>query len=522
MSIYCCDGIIGLVLNLLKVASTPGYKPYNSILPAMEPLPQMKVLFATSEARPLVKTGGLADVSGALPSALRDSGIDCRLLLPAYPGVLDSLHKPRECLRLDRTPAFGDIRLLQADMPDSTTPVYVINAPGYYAREGGPYQDIDGYDYPDNALRFGLLSWLAAHLTAAETPLGWRPDILHCNDWQTGLAPAWLRFMGGRARSLMTIHNLAYQGIFPASTVAQLALPAEHFQMEGMEYYGNLSFLKAGLFYADRINTVSPSYADEIQHEPLGMGLQGLLTMRRDILSGIVNGIDTGFWNPANDPHLPHAYSSADLAGKNLCKRALQEDLNLAVDARTPLFGIVSRLTYQKGVDLVLAIADWLVARGGQLVLLGSGEATLEQVVHDLAARHPGKVAAVIGYDEGLAHRIEAGADCFLMPSRFEPCGLNQMYSQRYGTPPMVHGTGGLKDTVVDATAQALAQGQATGFVFHGETPMALQATVERMLALFADTEAWRRLQIAGMRRDFSWESSARQYVGLYDQLIRG
>ena len=480
----------------------------------------MKVLFATSEARPLAKTGGLADVSGALPTALRDTGIDCRLLLPAYPGVLDGVRGARECLRLDRIPAFGDVRLLQAEMPDADTPVYLVDAPDFYAREGGPYQDIDGYDSPDNALRFGLLSWLAAHLATDGTALGWRPDILHCNDWQTGLAPAWLRFMGGGARSLMTVHNLAYQGIFPADTVEQLGLPAEHFQMEGMEYYGNLSFLKTGLFYADRINTVSPSYAEEIQHEPLGMGLQGLLTVRRDLLSGIVNGIDTAFWNPAGDPHLPAAYSADDLAGKPACKRALQDDLNLVADAHAPLFGIVSRLTYQKGIDLVLALADWLIARGGQLVLLGSGEAALEQAVHGLAARHPGKVAAIIGYDEGLAHRIEAGVDCFLMPSRFEPCGLNQMYSQRYGTPPIVHATGGLKDTVVDATPQTLARGEASGFVFDGETPAALQAAVERMLALFADAKAWRRLQTTGMRRDFSWEGSARQYAELYRAML--
>lgn len=479
----------------------------------------MKVLFATSEARPLIKTGGLADVSSALPAALRGLGVDCRLLLPGYPAVLQAATQPRECLRLDRTPAFGPVRLLLAEMPDSRVPLYILDAPDYYMREGGPYQDSEGLDHADNALRFGLLSWLAAYLASPMSPLDWQPDVLHCNDWQTGLAPAWLRFMGSQAHSLMTVHNLAYQGIFPAAAATQLALPAEHFRMDGLEYYGNLSFLKAGLFYADRINTVSPSYAEEIQHEPLGMGLQGLLAVRRKVLSGIVNGIDTAFWNPEDDPYLSHTYSAQKLDGKRQCKQDLQRDLNLSLDADAPLFGIVSRLTYQKGLDLVLEIADWLIARGAQLALLGSGEAILENALHSLAAHHPGKVAAIIGYDEGLAHRIEAGADCFLMPSRFEPCGLNQMYSQRYGTPPIVRDTGGLRDTVIDATPTALANNRATGFIFQAASAPALQAALERALALFGDSEAWRQLQTAGMQRDFSWQSSAQQYVELYRRM---
>ncbi|TCS71672.1 starch synthase [Sulfuritortus calidifontis] len=480
----------------------------------------MKVLFATSEARPLVKTGGLADVSGALPPALRGDKIDCRLLLPGYPGVLHGVQGARQCLVFERLPIFGPTRLLLAKMPDSDTPVYVIDAPHYYGREGGPYQDTDGRDHADNALRFGLLSWLAAYLASGTSPLDWRPDVLHCNDWQTGLAPAWLRFMGGGAKSLMTIHNLAYQGIFPPETVGQLGLPAEHFHIAGLEYYGNLSFLKAGLFYADRLSTVSPSYAEEIQHEPLGMGLQGLLAGRREVLSGIVNGIDTAFWNPAADLHIGCSYSARNPAAKKNCKQALQEDLNLAVEAQAPVFGMISRLTHQKGLDLVLEMADWLVGQGGQMVFLGSGDAALEASLHELAARHPGRVASVIGYDEGLAHRIEAGADCFLMPSRFEPCGLNQMYSQRYGTPPIVHATGGLRDTVVDATPEALARGAATGFVFAEATAAALQAAVARALALYRDAAAWKRLQVAGMKRDFSWEKSAAEYAELYRGMV--
>ncbi|NWG86664.1 MAG: glycogen synthase GlgA [Hydrogenophilaceae bacterium] len=487
----------------------------------MKTLPAMKVLFATSEARPLIKTGGLADVSGALPTALRSNKIDCRLLLPGYPAVLQGAREPRHCLAFEHLPSFGPARLLEAEMPDSDTPVYILDAPRYYQREGGPYQDSSGSDHADNALRFGLLSWMAAHLASDASPLDWRPDVLHCNDWQTGLAPAWLRFMGGGASSLMTIHNMAYQGIFPAATVGQLGLPAEYFQMAGLEYYGNLSFLKAGLFYADHLSTVSPSYAEEIQHEPLGMGLQGLLADRRAVLTGIVNGIDTAFWNPSNDLHLPCSYSARNLAAKKHCKQTLQEDLNLTVDATAPLFGVISRLTHQKGLDLVLDIAAWLIEQGAQLVFLGSGEATLEFALHGLAARHPGQVATVIGYDEGLAHRIEAGADLFLMPSRFEPCGLNQMYSQRYGTPPIVHATGGLKDTVIDATPEALASGQATGFVFMESSAVALQAAVARALGLYRDAGAWKQLQVAGMKRDFSWEHSAQQYAELYRRMTQ-
>ncbi len=281
--------------------------------------------------------------------------------------------------------------------------------------------------------------------------------------------------------------------------------------MEGVEYYGNFSFLKAGLYYADWISTVSPSYAREIQQSPLGMGMEGLLASRRDRLTGILNGIDMADWNPSSDLHLPCEYSSRALAGKRRCKLALQQDLNLEIQPDTPLFGVISRLTYQKGIDWVAAIADRLVAAGAQLVILGKGEAHLEQSCHDIAARHPGRVASIIGYDEGLSHRIEAGADVFLMPSRFEPCGLNQMYSQRYGTIPVVFATGGLKDTVEDGV---------TGFVFTEASPEGLWGAIQRAMTVFQDKPAWRRMMLAGMQKDFSWEASANQYAWLYRLLV--
>ena len=480
----------------------------------------IQVLYATSEARPLIKTGGLADVSGALPPALCASGIDCRLLLPGYHSVLAGAEAARELVRFETVPHFGPAGLIEARMPDSGVPVYIIDAPHYYQRDGGPYQDAAGLDYIDNAWRFGLLSWMAAYLASPRSPIAWRPDILHCNDWQTGLAPAYLHFQPGSARSLLTIHNLAFQGIFPAERVPELGLPWESFSIEGLEFYGNLSFLKAGLHYADLISTVSPSYAEEIQSEPLGMGLQGLLAKRRADLVGIVNGIDTGYWNPSSDLHLPGAYSYRALAGKKTCKQALQADLNLDAEPATPLLGLISRITHQKGLDIVTAIADQVVARGAQLAILGTGDRTLEAACRAIAARHPGRIAVVIGYDEGLSHRIEAGADMFLMPSRFEPCGLNQMYSLRYGTPPIVHATGGLRDTVVDASPAHLADGSATGFVFEDMSEAGLLGAIDRALATYAQPDMWKKIQRAGMQRDFSWEKSAEAYVALYRRLL--
>ena len=471
----------------------------------------MRVLYATPEARPLVKTGGLADVSGALPAALRETGVDCRLLLPGYHAVIAGAADQREIVRLNDLPGFGEVRLLEALMPDTGVPVYIVDYPWHYQRDGGPYQDASGRDYPDNAWRFALLSRIAALLATPRSPLEWRPDVLHCNDWQTGLAPAYRHYTGGGAPTLMTIHNLAYQGIFPPDLVGPLGLPASSFQVEGVEYYGNLSFLKAGLYYADWISTVSPTYAEEIQHCPLGMGMEGLLANRRDRLAGILNGIDMADWNPSSDLHLPCEYSARAPSGKRRCKLALLQDLNLEVDNNTPLVGVISRLTYQKGIDWIVAIADRLVAEGAQLAILGKGEPAIEQACLALAARHPGRVASVIGYDEGLSHRIEAGSDIFLMPSRFEPCGLNQMYSQRYGAVPVVYATGGLKDTVEDGV---------TGFVFTEPSAEGLWEAIRRALSTYADKPAWRRLMQAGMQKDFSWEASANQYTRLYKLLV--
>jgi len=482
----------------------------------------MNILFATSEIHPLSKTGGLADVSGALPAALRRLDMDVRVLIPGYSKVLAALPDKTLLTSLD-LPVHGTFKLYSANMPDNTVPLIVIDHPAYFDRRGGPYQDISGQDWPDNYLRFGLLSAVAALLGSAASPLNWPVDIVHCNDWQTGLAPAYLHHSGvPSAASLMTIHNLAYQGIFPPHTLTELNLPPSSFSIEGLEYYGNLSFLKAGLYYADHISTVSPSYAAEIQQETLGFGLQGLLSQRRAQLTGIVNGIDTNDWNPASDPHLTHNYKSGDMSGKAAVKRQLQADHCLTQSKDTPLCGIISRMTHQKGQDLLLAIAPQLIEAGVQIIVLGSGDTLLETQLRQLATEYPAQISVVIGYDEGLAHCIEAGADIFLMPSRFEPCGLNQMYSQRYGTPPVVHRTGGLADTVIDTTLATLADGSATGFMFEEATPAAFLAAVQRALISYRNPRQWKQIKKHAMARDFSWEGSARHYQKLYENILTG
>jgi starch synthase len=482
---------------------------------------QLRILFATSECAPLVKTGGLGDVSAAFPAALKTLGLDARILLPGYRPVLAQLPDCREVARFAATADFPAARLLQGQTPPGV-PLLALDCPELYERAGGPYQNEAGSDWTDNALRFGLLSRVAALLGSADSPLRWQPDVVHCNDWQTGLAPAYLRYAAGaRAATLQTIHNLAYQGIFEPQFVAALGLPPECFTPDGVEYYGKLSFLKSGLQFADAITTVSPTYALEIQSEPLGFGLQELLAERRDCLSGILNGIDTGLWNPATDPLIAGRYDADTLAAKAVNKSALQRRLGLAPTPAMPLFAVVSRLTAQKGLDWLLAIAPQVLALPAQLAILGGGEPQLERSFRALAHSHTGQVSTTIGFDEALAHLIEAGADAFLMPSRFEPCGMNQMYSQRYGTPPITRATGGLVDTVVDCSATTLADGSASGFVFHDASAGALLAAVERAAGTWRDKASWRALQRNGMARDFGWETSARHYAAIYARLAK-
>ncbi|MDR2173491.1 MAG: glycogen synthase GlgA, partial [Burkholderiales bacterium] len=394
-------------------------------------------------------------------------------------------------------------------------PLLLLDCPPLYDRPGNPYVADDGLDWPDNAIRFGLLSRVAALLGQPASPLDWRPDIVHVNDWQTALAAAWLHYEGGAA-SIVTVHNIAFQGCFDEPTRTALGLPDAAWSFDGVEYHGLLSFLKAGLQLATRISTVSPSYAREIQDEAFGYGLAPLLRHRREQLHGILNGIDPTIWNPATDPALVAPYAANRLAAKRTNKLALQQEMGLDPVSDRPLFGVVSRLTEQKGLDLLLALGDALPELPAQLVLLGSGDPGLQDGFLALAEKLPGHVAVRLGFDETLAHRIEAGADCFLMPSRFEPCGLSQMYSLRYGTPPLVHATGGLADTVVDVNEATLADKTGNGFVMTDSSADALWQAMQRVATAWHNKRLWQRIQQNGMRCDFSWSHAAAEYSRLY------
>ena len=480
----------------------------------------MKILFASSEAHPLVKTGGLADVSGALPKALHDLDQDVRLVLPAYQTLLARAGRLTEIASLQLTGHSAPVRVLQGTLPDTRIPIYLIDAPRCFDRPGNPYTGPDGNDWPDNAQRFATFGRAIVELAMDRAGLGWRPDLVHCNDWQTGLAPALLSLESGRPATLFTVHNLAYQGLFDWATFQTLELPYAWWSMYALEFHGKVSFMKGGLTFADRLTTVSPTYAEEIRTPAYGCGLEGLLQHRAGHLTGILNGVDYGVWDPATDPLLEQHFSRRSLKGKAANKQALQAAFGLPIAPRLPLFAHVGRLVEQKGIDLVLGLLPELLQRPLQLAMLGSGQQYLEAALADAHALHPDRLGLRIGYDEALAHRIEAGADAFLMPSRFEPCGLNQLYSLRYGTLPIVRRTGGLADTVVDATPAHLDAGTATGFVFEAATPEALLGAIDRALALYAQTSAWNRAVKTAMDQDYSWKRSAQAYLALYGRTV--
>jgi starch synthase len=476
-----------------------------------------RVLSVASEAFPLIKTGGLADVVGALPGALAPFDIDVTTLLPGYPAVLDRLAARRS---MHRWPDFfgGAATLLSAE--GAGLGLLVLDAPHLYRRDGNPYLDADGKDWPDNAGRFAALSLAAAQIGGGLLE-GYRPDVVHAHDWQAALAPVYAHFapaLRGPA-TLLTIHNLAFQGLFPARLLERLRLPAEAFTIEAVEYHGQIGFLKGGLALADRITTVSPTYALEIQESAMGMGLDGLLRHRADVLTGIRNGIDTGVWDPATDPHLAARYDAGRIEERARNKDAVRRRFGLADDASGPLVAVVSRLTGQKGMDLLLASLPRLLADGGQLALLGAGDASLQEAFAAAAAHYSGRIGAVLGYDEGLSHLLQGGADAILVPSRFEPCGLTQLIGLRYGAVPVVAHVGGLADTVIDANDAALAAGVATGFQFTPVTAEALEAALARMVRVYRDPVAWRSLQERGMTADVGWHRPARQYAALYQAL---
>lgn len=479
----------------------------------------MKLLFVASECAPFVKTGGLADVIGAVPKALAGMGAEVRVLLPAYPALADVLATGTEVRSF---PNFfgGSARLVAATAQEID--LLLLDAPHLYDRAGTIYLDPNGHDHWDNHIRFGALSMAGAGV-ALDGVGDWKPDLVNAHDWQAGLVAAYLHQSGRRAPPLVTtIHNIAFQGLFGPEVMEPLGLDPAMFDTDGIEYYGRVGFLKAGLIYSDAITTVSPTYARELLTPDFGMGLQGLLGARQAQLTGILNGIDLDAWDPETDPTLPATYAMRSLGRKTQNREALRTRFALSPEADGPLFCVISRLTGQKGLDMLLECLPGLVARGAQLALLGSGDAALEKGFIEAAAHHPGSVGTIIGYDETLSHQMQGGADAILIPSRFEPCGLTQLYGLRYGTLPVVARTGGLADTVIDANDAALQAGCATGVQFSPITAAGLDQAIARTCELFAQPKAWAAMQRRAMRHPVGWDQSARAYLDLFTDLIEG
>lgn len=475
-----------------------------------------KILFVTSEAYPLIKTGGLADVCSSLPKALTELGQDVKVIIPKYSSLKTVGDVHFLCsLRIDNHP----ISIFETTIPDTSVIAWLVDCPDFFDLPGNPYVDAQGLPWPNNAARFALFCRVAVEVAMDKVNRNWKPDIVHCNDWQSGLVPALLSLEHDRPKTVFTIHNMAYQGLFPIQSVYSLNIPGQLWNPSGLEFHGMLSFIKGGIAYADRITTVSPTYALEIQTPAFGYGLEGLLSYRRDYLVGIINGIDTDEWNPETDHHISQHYNIHSLHEKQFNKSELQRRLNLPVNDHIPLFGIISRLVEQKGIDMVIECLPDMVDLPIQFVLLGNGNKDFEQRLQNLARLYPDKIVISINYDESLAHLIEAGADIFLMPSRFEPCGLNQMYSQRYGTIPIVRKTGGLADTVVDTLPESLSNHSATGIVFKEANAGALLEAIKRAILLYSHHQTWRQMQTNAMHKDFSWRNSAEQYLELYHSL---
>ncbi len=481
----------------------------------------MRVLQVCSEIFPLLKTGGLADVCGALPGALAKRGCDVRVLVPAFPAILRGVPDAKPVAGAAHLP--DGARLLRGTLPGTGVPLYLIDAPSLYAREGNPYADEAGHAYADNHRRFALLGRIGALLADGLDP-AWSAQVVHGHDWHAGLAPAYLRaaqlHTGRRlAGSVHTVHNLAFQGTFPLAVLGELGLPADFYQTHGLEFHGQVSFMKAGLHYADHITTVSPTYAREIQGEEQGCGLDGVLRARSGELSGILNAVNDTVWNPAIDELIPARYDSRKLSGKGVCRLALQNSFGLGPQTDRPLFGVVSRLTEQKGFNLILAGLPQLLERGGQLVVLGTGEPALVSALLHAAKTHPGAVAVKVGYDEALAHSVVAGVDVMMVPSRFEPCGLTQLYGLKYGSLPLVRKVGGLADTVVDSSLENLDDGSATGFVFDRFEVDDYVTALRRAFALFKRKGEWHEVQRCAMAQAFDWDAAAAQYVAQYERV---
>lgn len=481
----------------------------------------MRVLYVVSEVFPLVKTGGLGDVAAALPAALRSLDIDIRLVVPGYRQAIERAANLQVAARFADLFGCGEVRLLAARLPDSAVPVWLVDCPALFDRPGTPYQDQHGCDWPDNAERFCRFNQIAARLALGELVPDWRADLVHANDWHAALVPLLLsRRAGPRLPTVLTIHNLAYQGVFPAESFARLGLPDDPQVHSALEFYGQLSFLKAGIYMANALTTVSPTYAKEIVTPDYGCGLDGLLRQRAHCLTGIMNGANYRVWDPASDSHLSSTYTTRRIAAKRVCKSALQKEMALETRADAPLIAFMSRLAHQKMPDIVLEALPHLLSDGAQFALVAEGDAEYERRFRELAADYPGQVSVHIGYEEPLAHRLLAGADILLHPSRYEPCGLSPIYAMRYGTLPVVRKCGGTVDSVIDAVEHAIQGETASGFSFERPHIDDVVPCVRRALELYRQPITWRKLQICAMNQDFAWNRPAQAYADRYRSLI--
>jgi starch synthase len=482
----------------------------------------MNVLFATSEVQPLVRTGGLAEVSIGLPRSLRALGEDVRVVMPAYAPAIKATTGLAEATRLKLTGVARPVRVLVGVIPSAGVPIYLIDYPSYFERGGGPYANSDGDEWADNAQRFALFCRAVTAIATGEANLDWKVDLVHCNDWQTGLVPALLAANDTRPATLFTIHNLAAQGLFSWEVFHNLRLPRRLWTRHGLEHYGNFSFIKGGLAFADRLNTVSPTYAREVQTDVLGCGLESVLRRHSERLTGILNGVDYEVWNPTTDPYLTAGYDATSLETKVQNKLAVQRRLDLDESAQKTLLIHAGRLLHRRGSDQLLELVPRLQMLDAQLVVMGQGERLLGDALSHAARRNPGRMATIIGNDEAQLHLLEAGADMFLIPSRFEPCGLDQLHSLRYGTIPVAHRTGGLTDTIEDVGSVAVPASGATGFCYEGSLAMDLVTCVERAIRLSRDNpEQWQLVQRNGMARDFGWTRSATRYQALYQEAVQ-
>lgn len=480
-----------------------------------------KVLFVTSELYPLIKTGGLADVSSSLPAALGRLGLDIIPILPGYPAVMAGLQAQKQLKVFTPEKTGFASALIEGEVPSTGQRIWTVDCPALFDREGGPYIDSNKQDWPDNSQRFGFFCDIISRIALGQCDLNWVPDVVHGNDWQSGLAIAHLHRHRNRPATVMTIHNLAYQGLFAHQEFIALNLPCEWWQADGVEFYGHFSFLKAGLQFADMITTVSPNYAGEILSPEQGYGFEGLLNHRKAHLKGILNGADYDHWNPETDPQIDYQYGPKSLQQKTRNKISLQQQTSLSNNKTRPLIGVVSRLVHQKGMDMLPEIINRFINDEVQWAILGSGDPNTENQLRTLAEQHPEKCHLVLAYDEKLAHKIEAAADLFFMPSRYEPCGLNQIYSLKYGTLPVATKTGGLLDTIIDADDANLAAGTATGFLTDGHDIDTLEARLRQALQAFQNKPLWLKLRRNAMAKNFTWHNSAKQYLDIYQKAQR-